>query len=234
MNNYQNLCFDYGGTLDTGGIHWADFLWQEYQYHHVPVTHEAFYQAYVHTERYLGQHDVIHPNHTFRETLGIKVQMQIHKLLLEEGLLHNGDENDIAKRIVASSYQRVLAVLEHSIPIMQSLSKNHTLVLVSNFYGNLHTVLREFHLDSYFKDVVESAAVGIRKPDSAIYQLALRRNHLRPEDTLVIGDSLKNDILPAHSLGIHTVWLAPSATEIPSEVNYHITDLKEMLMFNYS
>jgi FMN phosphatase YigB (HAD superfamily) len=51
---------------------------------------------------------------------------------------------------------------------------------------------------------------------------------------LVIGDSLKNDILPAHSLGIHTVWLAPSATDIPSEVNYHVADLKEMLMFNYS
>ena len=231
MNNYQNLCFDYGGTLDTGGIHWADFLWQEYQYHHVPVTHEAFYQAYVHTERYLGQHDVIHPEHTFRETLSIKVQLQLHELLSEEQL--NSERND-AKLIVDSSYQRVLAVLEHFRPILQSLSKNHTLVLVSNFYGNLNTVLREFHLDTYFKDVVESAAVGIRKPDSAIYQLALRRNHLRPEDTLVIGDSLKNDILPAHSLGIHTVWLAPSATDIPSEVNYHITDLKELLMLNYS
>lgn len=231
MNNYQNLCFDYGGTLDTGGIHWADFLWQEYQYHHVPVTREAFYQAYVHTECYLGQHDVIHPNHTFRETLSIKVQLQLHELLSEEQL--NSERND-AKLIVDSSYQRVLAVLDDVRPILQSLSKDHTLVLVSNFYGNLNTVLREFHLDSYFKDVVESAAVGIRKPDSAIYQLALRRNHLRPEDTLVIGDSLKNDILPAHSLGIHTVWLAPSATEISSEVNYHITDLKEMLMFNYS
>ena len=231
MNNYQNLCFDYGGTLDTGGIHWADFLWQEYQYHHVPVTHEAFYQAYVHTERYLGLHDVIHSNHTFRETLSIKVQLQLHELLSEEQL--NSERND-AKLIVDSSYQRVLAVLDDVRPVLESLSKSHTLVLVSNFYGNLHTVLHEFHLDSYFKDVVESATVGIRKPDSAIYQLALRRNHLRPEDTLVIGDSLKNDILPAHSLGIHTVWLAPSATEIPSEVNYHITDLKEMLMFNYS
>ena len=231
MNNYQNLCFDYGGTLDTGGIHWADFLWQEYQEHHVPVTHGAFYQAYVHTERYLGQHDVIQPNHTFRETLSIKVQLQLHELLSEEQL--NSERYD-EKLIVDSSYQRVLAVLYDVRPILQSLSKNHTLVLVSNFYGNLHTVLREFQLDSYFKDVVESAAVGIRKPDSAIYQLALSRNHLRPEDTLVIGDSLKNDILPAHSLGIHTVWLAPTVTDIPSEVNYHIADLKEMIMLNYS
>lgn len=231
MNNYHNLCFDYGGTLDTEGIHWADFLWQEYQKHHVPVTHEAFYQAYVHTERYLGLHDVIHPEHTFRETLSIKVQMQLHELL-SEGQLHS--ESNAANLIVDSSYQRVLAVLDGVRPVLQSLTKNHTLVLVSNFYGNLNTVLREFHLDTYFKDVVESVAVGIRKPDSAIYQLALNRNHLRPEDTLVIGDSMKNDILPAHSLGIHTVWLAPSSTDIPLEVNYHITDLKEMLMFNYS
>lgn len=233
MNNYQNLCFDYGGTLDTGGIHWADFLWQEYQKHHVPVTHEAFCQAYVHTERYMGQHDVIHSEHTFHETLSIKVQMQLHKLLSEEQL-HMKDENDVAEPIVTSSYQRVLAVLDHARPILQSLAKNHTLVLVSNFYGNLHTVLREFHLDTYFKDVVESAAVGIRKPDSAIYQLALNRNHLRSENTLVIGDSLKNDIFPAHSLGIHTVWLAPFSTDVHPEVNYHISDLKELLIINNS
>ena len=230
MNNYRNLCFDYGGTLDTGGIHWADFLWQVYQQHLVPVTHEAFYDAYVHTERYLGQHDVIHPENTFREVLDIKVRMQLEELLPGKGRCpQGGGVSNYPSLIVDSCYSHVLSTMETVRPILQQLSSHHTLILVSNFYGNLSTVLREFQLDGYFHDVIESAAVGIRKPDAAIYELALSRNHLRPDETLVIGDSLKNDILPAHSLGIPTVWLAPHADNIPEEATYHITTINQLL-----
>lgn len=220
MNNYRNLCFDYGGTLDTGGIHWADFLWHVYQQHHVPVTHDAYYDAYVHTERYLGQHDVIHFEHTFRETLRIKLQLQFK---------HLGVNEDV-EPLLCDSYSLVEQTMEQTRPVLQSLSQRHTLILVSNFYGNLYSVLREFQLDTCFHDVVESAVVGIRKPDAAIYELALRRNQIRTEDTLVIGDSLKNDILPAHSLGISTAWLAPHADTIPAEVTYHIIHLDQLLV----
>lgn len=238
MNNYRNLCFDYGGTLDTGGIHWADFLWQVYQQHHVPVTHEAFYDAYVHTERYLGQHDVIHHEHTFREVLDIKVRMQLEELLPGKGRCpQGGGVSNYPSLIVDSCYSHVLATMETVRPILQQLStliphgqtQPLRLLLVSNFYGNLPTVLREFRLAPYFSDVIESAAVGIRKPDPAIFRLALSRNDLKPDEVLVVGDSLKNDIQPAHTLGIPTVWFSPHADAVPPEADHHITELRQLL-----
>ena len=43
----KGIIFDYGGTIDTNGIHWAEVLWSLYREHGVPVDRDAFRQAYV-------------------------------------------------------------------------------------------------------------------------------------------------------------------------------------------
>ena len=45
-------------------------------------------------------------------------------------------------------------------------------ILVSNFYGNVNAVLRQFGLDGCFSEVIESAVVGVRKPDPEIWRRA--------------------------------------------------------------
>ena len=47
----QALIFDYGGTLDTDGRHWAHVLWEGYCQAEIPVTNEQFRDAYVFGER---------------------------------------------------------------------------------------------------------------------------------------------------------------------------------------
>ena len=44
------LIFDYGGTLDTAGCHWGKVLWHAYQRMNVPVSEDAFREAYVYAE----------------------------------------------------------------------------------------------------------------------------------------------------------------------------------------
>lgn len=104
---------------------------------------------------------------------------------------------------------------------------------MSNFYGNLPTVVEEMGLGSYFQTVVESAAEGIRKPDPRLFEIALDRLGLQPQETMVVGDSLKNDILPAHSLGCASAWLQGEGWnndqhEPPAETHV-ITSLDQLL-----
>ncbi len=47
-------------------------------------------------------------------------------------------------------------------PVLKELSEKYPLVLVSNFYGNVETVLKDFGIDTYFKEIIESAVVGVR------------------------------------------------------------------------
>ena len=81
------------------------------------------------------------------------------------------------------------------------------MVLVSNFYGNIRTILEDFDLLCYFEEVIESSVVGVRKPDPAIFALGVEALNMVSEEVVVVGDSYTKDILPAHSLGCHTVWL---------------------------
>ncbi|MBQ1664998.1 MAG: HAD family hydrolase, partial [Bacteroidaceae bacterium] len=62
-------------------------------------------------------------------------------------------------------------------------------------------------LDTYFRHVVESSVVGIRKPDPRIFMLGVEALQLEAEEVLVVGDSFSKDILPAHSMGCQTVWI---------------------------
>ena len=78
---------------------------------------------------------------------------------------------------------------------------------MSNFYGNIQTILRDFGLSEYFSHVIESAVVGVRKPNPTIYQLGVVALELPAEQVLVIGDSFSKDIVPAKSINCNAVWL---------------------------
>ena len=130
-------------------------------------------------------------------------------------------------------YQKVVEITAHSAEVLAKLAENYPMVLVSNFYGNISQVLEEFHLDGFFKSIVESAVVGIRKPDHRIYLLGVEALGLKPEECMVVGDSFYKDIEPAKKAGCHAAWFKGEGwTEqeydetIPDLV---ITDLAQLL-----
>lgn len=192
--------FDYGGTLDTGGQHWGQVLWHAYERHQVPVTEVRFREAYVYAERTLGKNPVIRPDFTFRQTLETKLHLQQEYLKVENEKYWQTILDDLYERtktMTAQSREVLLQLKDHGLPM----------VLVSNFYGNMHTVLHEFGFDGLFLKVIESAVVGIRKPDPRIFLLGVEALGLKPEEVTVVGDSLDKDIMPAHEAGCQTSWL---------------------------
>ncbi len=52
-----------------------------------------------------------------------------------------------------------------------------------------------------------SFKLGLSKPNPEIYQYALKAMHELPENAVMIGDTYKNDILPALSIGMKTIWI---------------------------
>ena len=197
--------FDYGGTLDTGGQHWGQVLWHAYERHRVPVTEAQFREAYVHAERTLGQNPIIRPDFTFRQTLETKLRLQL-EFLCEMWKVEGGMR--YVEAMVADLYERTMAETARSCKVLKTIKERGLpMVLVSNFYGNMPVVLREFGFDGLFLHVIESAVVGIRKPDPRIFLLGVEALGLKPEEVTVVGDSLDKDIIPAHRAGCQTVWL---------------------------
>ena len=202
------LLFDFGGTLDTAGCHWGKFLWYAYKRNEIPVTEEQFREAYVHAERTLGKLPIIQVHDTFFSMLTNKLSIEFEYLLSCGWLAADKVEAERMQRILLNDiYEKVKTNISESRRVLSELKKNHRLGLVTNFYGNMSVVLKEFDLSSYFETVTESAVVGVRKPDSQIFNLAMKSLDEEAENVVVIGDSYTKDILPAHEMGCHTIWL---------------------------
>ena len=111
---------------------------------------------------------------------------------------------DMARYINA----KTLALLNENRQVLEHLKQaGYPMVLVSNFYGNINQVLKDAEIDGYFKDVIESAVVGVRKPNPAIFALGVCALDLPASQVLVVGDTYGKDIIPAHKLGCHTLWI---------------------------
>ncbi len=208
LKEVKGIIFDYGGTIDTNSRHWAEVLWSKYVEINVPIDKESFREAYVYGERAMAKHPYVKPEHNFYDVLDIKTRLQMD-FLSESGKMSQSKEElyQYAKQITELCYKYVLDVLAVTRPVVETLSKKYKLVLVSNFYGNINTILEDFKLISYFDDIIESSVVGVRKPDPAIYQLGVDAIKLNAENVLVVGDSFSKDVVPAKKVGCQVAWL---------------------------
>lgn len=227
------LLFDFGGTLDTAGCHWGKFLWYAYKRNEIPVTEEQFREAYVHAERTLGKQPIIQSHDTFLSMLTNKLRIEFEYLLSCGWLSVDKVEAERMQRVLLNDiYEKVKANMSESRRVLSELKKNYRLGLVTNFYGNMKVVLGEFDLSSYFEAVTESAVVGVRKPDLQIFNLAVKSFDEKAENVVVIGDSYTKDILPAHEMGCHTIWLKgegwTSEETTTCVADYVIKDLVEL------
>ena len=205
MSTIKGVIFDYGGTIDTNGIHWGEVIAEQYRLAGIELERELYRNAYVHGERSLAKAPVIAPQDTFHTLLRKKISIQFEYLKEQTQSGQFTDEN--AEKIADGCYSKVKETLETSRGIIASFAQRFPMVLVTNFYGNMPVVLNEFGLDIFFRCIVESSVVGIRKPDPALFAMGVEALHIAAENIVVIGDSYRKDIYPALTLGCKTVWL---------------------------
>lgn len=86
--------------------------------------------------------------------------------------------------------------------------KRLKLGIVANIWSSgMNPVLERFDLKRFFDTTVASVDVGFKKPDPKIFQMALGRLKLGPEDVIMVGDNPRTDIQAAHDIGMRTVRL---------------------------
>ncbi|MDR1556705.1 MAG: HAD family hydrolase [Tannerellaceae bacterium] len=208
----KGIIFDYGGTIDSNGVHWAEVIRMAYEALQIPVGKERFREAYVSGERRLATNRIVLPHHNFWHVLRLKAEAQLQYLVENQDL---PDDKNLLVRYATGIADWCYAGAQTSInaarPVLKKLSEQYPLFLVTNFYGNIEAVLKDFYLREFFSAVIESAIVGIRKPDPAIFRLGVEQSGFAPGEIAVVGDSYDKDILPATAAGCQTIWLQKTA-----------------------
>lgn len=217
------VLFDFGGTLDTGGIHWSEKYRQLYGLFGVTVSPEELERAFVWSEQQLLLESEL-PRSTFLRTIDRQLSLQFSFLKL------NGMD-ELRKQMLDRCYSDVVELTARARGILGETRSKYRLGVVSNFYGNLSIVCEELGLAEYFDVMIDSARVGVRKPDPEIFRIATARLAAAPRETFMVGDSYERDIVPAKLIGCRTIWLQGRTRTTPSSApsaDYTIATLEEI------
>jgi putative hydrolase of the HAD superfamily len=206
MNDISAILFDLGGTLDGPGQPWVDRFASAYGAAGIAVAPERLHEACgegtraAYASREIAGYDL-------RATVGLHVAAQLAHLGLEDA--------DAARRVVDGFVASTVAALEESRTVLERLAPRFALGVVSNYYGNAARVLNDAGIARLLRVVVDSAVCGLSKPDPAIFALALARLDVPARRALYVGDSVRQDVIPAKAAGLRTAWLV-GAGEPPS------------------
>ena len=230
----------------------------------VSIHKQAFRDAYVYGERALAVNPIVTPDFHFEDILREKLILELNflagKELMETGkddaekqaklgndsdassesLLLSLSDSEIHQIAVDMAHYinaKTLDLLQENKQVLEHLKQaGYPMVLVSNFYGNINQVLKDAEIDGYFKEVIESAVVGVRKPNPAIFALGVCALDLPASQVLVVGDTYGKDIIPAHKLGCHTLWIKGLQWEekqvdesIPDGIIRKLSEMEEFL-----
>jgi putative hydrolase of the HAD superfamily len=199
----QALLFDFGGTIDTGGLHWVHILYPLWEARHPGLDPSLYSRAFAHGERSLAQKKIIQKEDNFLDLLEKKLAIQA-AYLNQHGLPCTIMDQ---KSIADQAYQEASYNCQQHAVILKMLGQKYRIAMVSNFYGNLHTVLKDFGILPLFETITESAVVGVKKPDPRIWQLGADSLHLPTDRVVAIGDALTKDMIPATSIGCQGIWI---------------------------
>jgi putative hydrolase of the HAD superfamily len=119
-------------------------------------------------------------------------------------------------------------------PTLQELSKRFEIGIIANQSEDIIELLDKSGLRRFFKVQAISSIVKMKKPDPAIFELALKQAGRPARECIMVGDRLDTDICPANMLGMTTIRTTNSlfALQVPTKecerATYTVAQLSEI------
>lgn len=165
----------------------------------------------------------------------MRAEYAAKRLVDELARAHSGDDNDSRGRIYFAEIFRQVGVPETEMGNIAALlhlrhaeknlwsnvrpgtaealeqlrSMGYRLGVVSNADGRVEALLASVGLGRFFEVVVDSAVVGVEKPDPRIFQLACARAGVPTAEAIYVGDIYEVDIVGARAVGMRAFLIDP-------------------------
>jgi putative hydrolase of the HAD superfamily len=120
--------------------------------------------------------------------------------------------DELALKLYARHAERNLwsLVRPGTVEALEALrGEGYRLAVISNADGRVESLLESVGLAGHFEFILDSAVVGIEKPDPRIFHLACDRLGVTPADALYVGDIYEIDVVGARSAGLRACLIDP-------------------------
>ncbi|MBI5625289.1 MAG: HAD-IA family hydrolase [Elusimicrobia bacterium] len=229
------ILLDFGGTLDADGTTWIDRFYSLYKDEGLRPSREEFEDAFYASDDNLAKRFPL-AGVGLEQTLDLQVRCVLEVLApdavpaakpappeerrgrprreppeepqdeaaggLPDGL--DGLGGRVAARFLADCRRH----FRRNRPVLERLRRNYKLGIVSNFYGNLDSVLDGEGLLDLFDAISDSGVVGAEKPDGKLFLHAARSLGVEAAECLMVGDSVRRDMRGAEGLGMPHALIA--------------------------
>lgn len=119
--------------------------------------------------------------------------------------------------------------------VLQELSQAYHLGVLANQPSSTLERLKRDNIYSYFEVCLLSDIENMKKPDIRFFEYALDKIKCKPENVIMVGDRLDNDIMPAKKVGMKTIRIRQGLSEVQEPMDnsylpdYELTSLQELL-----
>ncbi len=232
--NFKLILFDLDDTLLYFDDYWEQGIKETFR--NYPITSnlnvDDLFNIYKVKEENLVQkyHD---QEITFEEYRRFQIIETLSELNLQ------ADDREIDQ--FQNQYQQISKLFmkpdTHITQMLESLSTKYLMGIVTNGIASMqYDKIQALGYDRFFtkESMFISELIGVEKPNSIIYQQPVKKFNVRPEDTLFVGDSWKNDVVGPTEMGMKAIWVNFRNKPVPdNNISYGIVnkliDIKDFL-----
>ena len=137
---------------------------------------------------------------------------------------------------IANDYIEFLTDNNHlfdgAIEVLEYLKPKYKLHIITNGFANVQDKkINNAALSGYFSTITNSELAGVKKPNSIIFDYAVRLAQASKENCLMIGDCLDADVNGALNAGLDAIFFNDKKIETPENIKQinHLLELKKYL-----
>ncbi|NRD76589.1 HAD family hydrolase [Bacillus sp. BRMEA1] len=131
-------------------------------------------------------------------------------------------------------FPHCFSIDQNSINIVNVIKKHAKVAIITNGSTQRQKAkIINTNLDSCFDTIIISEEAGFSKPDKRIFELALNKFNVQPEDALFVGDDIEKDIDGCQNANIKGIWFNPHMFKNETEIKPYaeINSLDRLLSY---
>ena len=228
MTKYQHIFFDLDNTLwdfDKSSILAFDKIYEIFNLINYGIPNaKDFHKTYFdHNNRLWEQYRQGKIDKEFLKTERFRLPLNDYGIVNEKLAIDLGESyTDLAARLVAlvPNTMETLSYLKE---------KNYKIHLITNGFLEVQSIkMQASGLDMMIDSSFVSEVVGFKKPDHRIFHHAINEVGGSIENSVMIGDDLSVDIIPAKEIGMTHIYFNRKKISHNEKLDYEIYDLIEI------
>lgn len=118
-----------------------------------------------------------------------------------------------------NTFPQCFSINQNTINIVNTIKMHVKVAIITNGSTQRQKAkIINTNLNSCFDKIIISEEVGFSKPDKRMFELALIKLNVQPEDTLFVGDDIEKDIGGCQNANIKGIWFNPHMIKNDTEI----------------